>query len=101
MLPYLERLKKRVYVANQSLQPVSNTQVKIVFISLVLAFELFLLRWLNVVSHVHISTLRSRKALLITETELKLMAAAAIMGDNNRPKTGYKSPAAIGTPIAL
>jgi hypothetical protein len=46
-------------------------------------------------------TLRSRNALVITETELKLMAAAAIMGDNKRPNTGYKTPAATGTPSKL
>jgi hypothetical protein len=31
---------------------------------------------------------RRRKAFAITETELKLMAAAAIMGLSNRPKAG-------------
>lgn len=45
--------------------------------------------------------LRKRKALLITDTELKLIAAAAIIGDNKIPKTGYKTPAAIGTPAEL
>jgi hypothetical protein len=39
--------------------------------------------------------------LLITETELKLMAAAAIIGLSNKPKTGNKTPAAIGTPMEL
>ncbi len=43
----------------------------------------------------------SLKALLITDTELRLMAAAAIIGDSSRPNTGYKIPAAIGTPSAL
>jgi len=33
-------------------------------------------------------TLRRRSALVITDTELKLMAAAAIIGDNNIPKNG-------------
>ena len=42
-----------------------------------------------------------RRALAITETELKLIANAAIMGDSKIPKTGYKSPAAIGIPIVL
>ncbi len=36
----------------------------------------------------HNDTLRSRNALLITETELKLMAPAAMIGDNSKPKTG-------------
>jgi len=43
----------------------------------------------------------SRKALVLTDTELKLMAAAAIVGDNNMPNTGYSTPAALGTPEAL
>src|SRR5262249_29763905 len=46
-------------------------------------------------------TLRRRKALPTTETELKLIAAAAIMGLSNRPKKGYRTPAAIGTPRML
>ena len=37
----------------------------------------------------------------MTETELKLMAVAAIMGDSNMPKKGYSTPAAIGTPAVL
>ena len=45
--------------------------------------------------------LRKRSALVITETELKLMAAAAKMGLSSIPKNGYRTPAAIGTPIAL
>ena len=43
----------------------------------------------------------SRNALAITETELKLIAAAAIIGDSKMPKRGYNIPAAIGTPRAL
>ncbi len=34
------------------------------------------------------STRRSRSALVITETELKLIAALAIIGLSSRPKTG-------------
>lgn len=34
------------------------------------------------------STLRSRNALPITDTELKLIAALAIIGLNSRPNTG-------------
>ncbi len=41
------------------------------------------------------------RELKITETELKLIAKAAIMGDNNIPKNGYKAPAAIGMPSTL
>ena len=44
---------------------------------------------------------RRRRALPITETELRLMAAAAKMGGNSRPKAGYSTPAAIGTPSTL
>src|SRR5580658_1521029 len=44
---------------------------------------------------------RSRRALVITETELKVIAAAAMMGLRSTPKKGYKMPAAIGTPSAL
>ena len=33
--------------------------------------------------------------------ELKLIANAAISGDSSRPKNGYNTPAAIGTPSAL
>lgn len=43
----------------------------------------------------------NRSEFAITETELKLMAAAAIMGESKIPKTGNKTPAAIGTPIVL
>ena len=41
------------------------------------------------------------KAFTITDTELKLMARAAIIGDKRIPKTGNKIPAATGTPIVL
>ncbi len=44
---------------------------------------------------------RKRSEFTITLTELKLMAAAAIIGDNNNPKTGYNNPAATGTPKML
>ena len=44
---------------------------------------------------------RNRKALLMTETELKLIAAAARIGLSSHPKNGYSTPAAIGTPIEL
>jgi len=37
---------------------------------------------------VYISTFRNRRALLITETELKVMAAAAIIGLNSKPNDG-------------
>ncbi len=45
--------------------------------------------------------LLSLSALPITETELKLMAAAAIIGLSRSPKTGYSTLAAIGTPMLL
>jgi hypothetical protein len=37
----------------------------------------------------------------ITDTELKLMAAAAMIGLNSSPKNGYSTPAASGTPSEL
>ena len=48
-----------------------------------------------------ISAFRNLRAFAITETELKLMAKAAIMGDNSSPKNGYSTPAAMGTPSVL
>lgn len=47
--------------------------------------------------------LRNRKALAMTETLLKLMAAAASIGLSKAliPKNGTRIPAATGTPIAL
>ena len=62
---------------------------------------------LDIVDELHLlmtfynCTRLSLSELLITETELKLMAAAAIMGDNSIPKNGYSTPAAIGTPAVL
>lgn len=47
------------------------------------------------------STRFNRNAFAITDTELKLIAAAAIIGDNNIPKNGNSSPAAMGIPITL
>ena len=47
------------------------------------------------------STFRRRKEFVMTETELKLMAAAARMGLSSSPKKGYSTPAAIGTPTEL
>ena len=44
---------------------------------------------------------RRRKALPITETELRLMASAAISGESSHPVSGYSTPAAMGTPSAL
>lgn len=44
---------------------------------------------------------RNLNALAITETLLKLIAAAAIIGLSNTPKIGYSSPAATGMPSVL
>jgi hypothetical protein len=44
---------------------------------------------------------RSRRALAMTDTELKLIAAAAKTGCNSNPVNGYSTPAAIGTPSRL
>jgi len=37
----------------------------------------------------------------MTETKLKLIASAAIIGESKIPKTGYKTAAAIGIPKVL
>ena len=39
-----------------------------------------------------------RSALTITDTELNVIAALAIIGLSRSPKIGYRTPAAIGTP---
>ena len=44
---------------------------------------------------------RSLRALTITETELKVIAALAMIGLSSRPNSGYRTPAATGTPNAL
>jgi hypothetical protein len=49
----------------------------------------------------HSLTVRNRSALLITDTEDKLIARLAITGESSNPKAGYNRPAAIGTPSAL
>ena len=46
-------------------------------------------------------TFLNLNAFPMTETELRLMAAAAIIGESSSPKNGYRSPAATGTPSAL
>ncbi len=48
-----------------------------------------------------IFTRRSRRALVTTETEDRLMAAAAMIGLRRMPKPGYRMPAATGTPSPL
>ncbi len=45
--------------------------------------------------------LRSLRAFVITQTEDKLMAAAANIGESIIPKNEYRIPAAIRTPAAL
>ena len=47
------------------------------------------------------ATWRKRRALAITETELNVIAALAIIGLNSSPNMGYNTPAAIGTPSTL
>jgi hypothetical protein len=51
--------------------------------------------------HHQSTTLRNRSAFAITETELNVMAALAIIGLSSHPNTGYNTPAATGTPSAL
>lgn len=45
--------------------------------------------------------LRNLNAFVMTETELNVIAALAIIGDRSKPKTGNSTPAAIGTPTML
>ena len=47
------------------------------------------------------SSFLSRRAFAITETELRVMAALAIIGLRRMPKKGYRTPAAMGTPMVL
>ncbi len=49
----------------------------------------------------HTERRRRRSAFAITETELRLIAAAAIIGLSSRPNGRKRMPAAIGTPSAL
>src|SRR5438132_13328514 len=49
----------------------------------------------------HRDTHRRRSALVMTVTELRLIAALAIIGLSSRPANGYSTPAAIGTASAL
>lgn len=46
-------------------------------------------------------TFLNRSALVITDTELSVMAALAIIGLRVHPKNGYSNPAAMGTPSVL
>ena len=47
------------------------------------------------------SSRRNLSALEITDTDDRLMAAAAIIGDSSHQVSGYMMPAATGTPAAL
>jgi hypothetical protein len=49
----------------------------------------------------HRANFLRRRAFPITETELNVIAALAIIGLRSRPKNGYKTPAATGTPTVL
>lgn len=59
-------------------------------------------KWLKIPFYnAYNDTRLNRNALAMTETELKLIANAAIIGDSKMPKNGYSMPAATGTPRAL
>ena len=60
-----------------------------------------LVRWVRQRSVGYKPVFRNRRELAITETELKLIAAAAIIGDSNSPNAGNSTPAAMGTPSTL
>src|SRR5215467_5923076 len=53
------------------------------------------------VARPQIAALRNRRAFTTTDTELALIAAAAIIGFSRSPVQGNSTPAAIGTPTAL
>jgi hypothetical protein len=44
---------------------------------------------------------RNRSAFPTTDIELKLIAAAAMIGESSSPNTGYRIPSATGTPSEL
>lgn len=44
---------------------------------------------------------RKRRAFATTETDERLIASAAIIGESSSPVQGHRTPAAIGTPRAL
>jgi hypothetical protein len=47
------------------------------------------------------ATRRRRSAFAMTDTELNVIAALAIIGLSSKPNTGYNTPAATGTPSTL
>jgi hypothetical protein len=49
----------------------------------------------------HKCAARRRRALAMTDTELRDIANAATTGLSRMPKAGYRTPAATGMPIAL
>ena len=49
----------------------------------------------------HRRDVRNRSALPMTETDDRLIARLAMIGDSSKPKAGYSTPAASGTPSAL
>ena len=86
--PRLFFLENKKYQFTHTIRPIPNT-VTINFadiISLLYIFSLFL---------------RSLRELETTDTELKAMAAEAIIGLSRIPKKGYRMPAAIGIPRVL
>ena len=52
-------------------------------------------------SHILRLYLRMRSELVTTDTELKAIAAPAIMGLKRNPVNGYRTPAAMGMPSVL
>lgn len=57
--------------------------------------------WKPIAPAVHAEAARNLNALPTTDTELRLIARAATIGDNVTPHSGYNAPAANGTPTAL
>ena len=69
--------------------------------NLIISQLLILLCKLYIFSFFYILIFLNLNAFAITETELKLIAKAAIIGESNNPNIGYKTPAAMGTPNTL
>jgi hypothetical protein len=81
-------LEKRKYQFTQTISPSPNTVTTHLAVIKHLLYTFSFCR-------------RSLRELETTDTELKAMAAEAMIGLSRIPKKGYKMPAAIGIPRAL
>lgn len=92
-------------VARNSLLTSQPRRGVILGVKVVSAFGISAWFWIELAAGIKkvqaIETVRNLRALAITETELKLIAKAAIIGESRIPKVEYKAPAAMGIPIQL